>query len=139
MKYMYYIMCFFSIHWSKRVKREDYCISMQQWHFYDYMKHKICIEDCPSIAPFLKNNGPRPHKGPRFIIFKEWIDTRTSASLKSTHQLQPLPQFMECINLLPFIINYSVHVSIHITYITLSLVVNIFYISELNLPPSAPK
>ena len=53
-----------------------------------------CIGECPSIAPFLKNNGPRPRKGPRPIVFKEWNDTRTFAYVKSTQQLQPLPRYM---------------------------------------------
>ena len=54
----------------------------------------IRIGECPSIAPFLENNGPRPRKGPRSIVFKEWNDTRTFAYIKSTHRLQPLPQYM---------------------------------------------
>ena len=54
----------------------------------------LCIGECPSIAPFLKNNGPRPRKGPRCIVFKEWSDARTFAYIKSTHRLQPLPQYM---------------------------------------------
>ena len=72
----------------------------------------IRIGECPSIAPFLENNGPRPRKGPRSIVFKEWNDTRRFAYVKSTQQLQPLPRY----NLLSYIINYSVHVSIHIIY-----------------------
>ena len=54
----------------------------------------LCIGECPSIAPFLENNGPRPLAGPRSIIFKEWNDTRTFAYVKSTQQLQPLPRYM---------------------------------------------
>ena len=54
----------------------------------------VRIGECPSIAPFLENNGPRPRKGPRSIVFKEWNDTRTFAYIKSTHRLQPLPQYM---------------------------------------------
>ena len=54
----------------------------------------VCIGECPSIAPFLENNGPRPRKGPRSIVFKEWNDTRTFAYVKSTHRLQPLPQYL---------------------------------------------
>ena len=54
----------------------------------------LCIGECLSIAPFLENNGPRPRKGPRSIVFKEWNDTRTFAYIKSTHRLQPLPQYM---------------------------------------------
>ena len=54
----------------------------------------ISIGECPSIAPFLENNGPRPRKGPRSIVFKEWNDTRTFAYIKSTHRLQPLPLYM---------------------------------------------
>ena len=50
---------------------------------------KICVSlrigECPSIAPFLEKNGPRPRKGPRSIVFKEWNDTRTFAYIKSTH------------------------------------------------------
>ena len=65
-------------------------------------KALVCIGECPSIAPFLENNGPRPRKGPRSIVFKEWNDTRTFAYVKSTHRLQPLPQYMLCINLLPY-------------------------------------
>ena len=45
-------------------------------------------------TPFLENNGPRPRKGPRSIVFKEWNDTRTFAYVKSTQQLQPLPRYM---------------------------------------------
>ena len=88
----------------------------------------LCIGECPSIAPFLENNGPRPRKGPRYIVFKEWNDTRTFAYIKSTHRLQTLPQYMQCINLLPYITNYSVHVSIHFIYhiYPLSLVVIYF-------------
>ena len=52
------------------------------------------IGECPSIAPFLENNGPRPRKGPRSIVFKEWNDTRTFAYVKSTQQLQLLPRYM---------------------------------------------
>ena len=73
----------------------------------------LCIGECPSIAPFFENNGPRPRK--------EWNDTRIFAYLKSTHRLQPLPQYMECINVLPYIINYSIRVSIHIYHIKPSL------------------
>jgi hypothetical protein len=28
---------------------------------------------------------PRPQRGPRIIVFKEWRDTRTFSNLKSTH------------------------------------------------------
>ena len=52
------------------------------------------IGECPSIAPFLEKNGPRPRKGPMSIVFKEWNDTRTFAYIKSTQRLQPLPQYM---------------------------------------------
>ena len=58
------------------------------------LNEHLCIGECPSIAPFLENNGPRPRKGPRSIVFKEWNDTRTFAYIKSTHRLQPLPQYM---------------------------------------------
>ena len=58
------------------------------------LKRILRIGECPSIAPFLENNGPRPRKGPRSIVFKEWNDTRTFAYIKSTNRLQPLPQYM---------------------------------------------
>ena len=43
------------------------------------------VGECLSIAPFLEKNRPRPHKGPRSIVCKEWNDTRTFAYIKSTH------------------------------------------------------
>ena len=58
------------------------------------------IEDTPSIIRtvckklFLENNGPRPHKGLRSIVFKELNDTRIFAYLKSTNPLQNLPRYM---------------------------------------------
>ena len=54
----------------------------------------LSMGECPSIAPFLENNGPRPRKGPRSIVFKELNDTRIFACIKSTRRLQPLPQYM---------------------------------------------
>ena len=73
-----------------------YMILVPRAHDYRYL-HDSCTEstrlrigECPSIAPFLENNGPRPRKGPRSIVFKEWNDTRTFAYVKSTQQLQPL-------------------------------------------------
>ena len=103
-------------------------------------KHLLRIGECPSIAPFLENNGPRPRKGPRSIVFKEWNDTRTFAYVKSTHRLQPLPQYMLCINVLPYIINYCIHVSIHIfiTYCLIYPSLFLFYISEISPTPLAP-
>ena len=57
-------------------------------YYYDQLKTSVLrIGECPSIAPFLENNGPRPRKGPRYIVFKEWNDTRTFAYIKSTHRL----------------------------------------------------
>jgi hypothetical protein len=38
----------------------------------------LCIGECPSNSPFLKNNGAEAH------CFKEWRDTRTFSNLKST-------------------------------------------------------
>ena len=45
----------------------------------------LCIGECPSNSPFLKNNGTEAPKGARPIVFKEWRDTRTFSNLKSTH------------------------------------------------------
>ena len=45
----------------------------------------LCIGECPSNSPFLKDNGAEAPKGPRPIVFKEWRDTRTFSNLKSTH------------------------------------------------------
>jgi hypothetical protein len=49
------------------------------------IKQVLCIAECPSNSPFLKNNGDEAPKGPRFIVFKEWRDTRTFSNFKSTH------------------------------------------------------
>ena len=45
----------------------------------------LCIGECPSNSPFLKNNGAEDPKVPRPIVYKEWRDTRTFSNLKSTH------------------------------------------------------
>ena len=45
----------------------------------------LCIGECPSNSPFLKNNGAEAPKGARPIVFKEWRDTRTFSNLNSTH------------------------------------------------------
>jgi hypothetical protein len=45
----------------------------------------LCIGECPSNSPFLKNNGAEAPKGARSIVFKEWRDTKTFSNLKSTH------------------------------------------------------
>jgi hypothetical protein len=45
----------------------------------------VCIGECPSNSPFLKNNGAEAPKVPIPIGFKEWRDTRTFSNLKSTH------------------------------------------------------
>ena len=66
----------------------------EHYLFKDKFNGILSIGECPSIAPFLENNGPRPRKGPRSIVFKEWNDTRTFAYVKSTQQLQPLPRYM---------------------------------------------
>jgi hypothetical protein len=47
--------------------------------------HCVCIGECPSNSPFLKNNGVEAPKGPRPIVFKECRDTRSFSNLKSTH------------------------------------------------------
>ena len=39
----------------------------------------VCIGECPSNSPFLKNNGAEAH------YFNEWRDTRTFSNLNSTH------------------------------------------------------
>ena len=52
---------------------------------YAFTTHMLCIGECPSNSPFLKNNGAEAPKGPRPIVFKEWRDTRTFSNLKSTH------------------------------------------------------
>ena len=46
---------------------------------------QLCIGECPSNSPFLKNNGAEAPKGPKPIVFKEWRDTRTFSNLKSTN------------------------------------------------------
>ena len=51
----------------------------------DDISYCLCIGECPSNSPFLKNNGAETPKGPRPIGFKEWRDTRTFSNLKSTH------------------------------------------------------
>ena len=45
----------------------------------------LCIGECPSNSPFLKNNGAEAPKGQRPIVIKEWRNTRTFSNLKSTH------------------------------------------------------
>ena len=45
----------------------------------------LCIGECPSNYPFLKNNGAEAPKGASPIVFKEWRDTRTFSNIKSTH------------------------------------------------------
>ena len=45
----------------------------------------LCMGDCPSNSPFLKNNGAQAPKWQRSIVFKEQRDTRTFSNLKSTH------------------------------------------------------
>ena len=45
----------------------------------------LCIGECPSNSPFLKNNEASAPKEPKPIGFKEWRDTRTLSNLKSTH------------------------------------------------------
>ena len=50
-----------------------------------YYLCKLCIGECPSNSPFLKNNGAEAPKDPRPIDFKEWRDTRTFSNVKSTH------------------------------------------------------
>ena len=61
--------------------------------FFNKLKVYFCFDKreivthggCPSIAPCLKNNDQRLLKRPNSIAFKEWVDTRISAYLKSTH------------------------------------------------------
>ena len=135
--YIVYVLCYMYMHTchincmrclglvNANIQIKSACMKLDQiWlcsmlrsneTFINIKHNALCIGECPSIAPFIKNYGPRPRKGPRSIVFKEWNDTRTFAYIKSTHRLQPLPQY-KCINLLPYIINYSVHVSIHIIY-----------------------
>ena len=36
----------------------------------------ICIGECPSNSPFLKNNGAETPKGARPIVFKEWRELK---------------------------------------------------------------
>jgi hypothetical protein len=50
-----------------------------------FFSWSLCIGECPSNSPFLKNNGAESTKGPSPIVFKEWRDTRTFSNLKSTH------------------------------------------------------
>ena len=50
-----------------------------------HILHILCIGECPSNSPFLKNNGAEAPKGQRPIVFKEWRDMRTFSNLKSTH------------------------------------------------------
>ena len=45
----------------------------------------LCIGECPSNSPFLKNNGAEAPEWQRPIVFKEWRDTRTFSNLKSIH------------------------------------------------------
>jgi hypothetical protein len=59
-----------------------YTIIKQQ---YNLLREILCIGECPSNSPFLKNNGAEAPKGPRPIVFKEWKGTRTFSNLKSTH------------------------------------------------------
>jgi hypothetical protein len=44
--------------------------------------HLLCIGECPSNSPFLKNNGAEAPKGPRSIDFKELRDSRIFSNLK---------------------------------------------------------
>ena len=57
----------------------------QQFQSFQISKETLCIGECPSNSPFLKNNGAEAPKGLRPIVFKEWRDTRTFSNLKSTH------------------------------------------------------
>ena len=50
-----------------------------------HIYNALCIGECPSNSPFLKDIGAEAPKGPRPIVFKEWRDTRTFSNLKSTH------------------------------------------------------
>ena len=75
--------------------RDTHCLCNRKGKLNGKFKKRLLrIGECPSIAPFLENNGPRPRKGPRSIVFKEWNDTRTFAYVKSTQQLQTLPRYM---------------------------------------------
>ena len=66
----------------------------------------LCIGECPSNSPFVKNNGAEAPKGLRPIVFKEWRDTRTFSNLKSTH----------CTLLILLIINLVTKKSLCIVY-----------------------
>ena len=37
----------------------------------------VCVEESPSICPFLKNNGDEAMKGPSSVVFQVLTDTRT--------------------------------------------------------------
>jgi hypothetical protein len=40
-----------------------------------HIYNALCIGECPSNSPFLKDIGAEAPKGPRPIVFKEWRDT----------------------------------------------------------------
>jgi hypothetical protein len=48
-------------------------------------KWTLCIGECPSNSPFLKNNGAEAPKGQRPIVFKEWRDTKTFSIYRTEH------------------------------------------------------
>ena len=78
-------------HWDSRyIRVYKHCtsvlvhvITLQYTHV--NVNPRLCIGECPSNSPFLKNNGTDAPKGPRPVVFKEWRDTRTFSNLKSTH------------------------------------------------------